>query len=175
MRKSTYFLFKRLKELSKIGLSGEGLDDLLSRGRAIRAEVSQRMEDRRRDYNREKIRESRYCPQYKDLSGVSQRSRYIMDQKLRRQDKVKVARWRLGNEVKAAEFWRREEEKVCRLCGVGLETMHPLVQECVKCIWKDRRWTVKELLREDGSGLTGIGQIETVWKGKRRGASEDRT
>lgn len=91
---------------------------MISRGRDIRAEVRQQLEDRRRVYSRERIRESKYCSQYKDVIVGSKITRYIMHHKILRAEKVKLARWRLGNEVRAAAFWRRDEEKVCRSCGI---------------------------------------------------------
>ncbi len=87
-----------------------------------------------------------------------------MSQKIPGKDKIHLARFRLGNEVKAAEFWKRKEQILCRLCGEGLETMQHIMQECGKMRWKDRKWTIAELLSEDGVGLDGLRQLEVFRK-----------
>ncbi|EZA52484.1 hypothetical protein X777_08600 [Ooceraea biroi] len=47
----------------------------------------------------------------------------------------RVARFRLGNEVKEGRYWEGEEKKRCRLCGMEKESWEHIWEEC-------RRWTV---------------------------------
>ncbi len=38
--------------------------------------------------------------------------------------------------------------------------MQHIVQECGKMIWKGRKWTIAELLREDGARVDSLRQLE---------------
>lgn len=55
----------------------------------------------------------------------------------------KVARFRLGNEVREGRYWEEEKEKMCRLCGGEVETWEHIWERC-------RRW-------REGGKLTGGG------------------
>ncbi|KYN29873.1 hypothetical protein ALC57_00672 [Trachymyrmex cornetzi] len=42
----------------------------------------------------------------------------------------RVAKFRLGNEVKEGRYWEEEEERKCRLCGSGCETWEHIWEGC---------------------------------------------
>lgn len=43
-----------------------------------------------------------------------------------------IAEGRMGKLGKAAEYWKSEEEKICRLCREREETMRHIVEDCVR-------------------------------------------
>jgi len=42
----------------------------------------------------------------------------------------RVARFRLGNEIREERYWEEEEKKLCRLCGDKVETWEHVWEEC---------------------------------------------
>jgi len=55
----------------------------------------------------------------------------------------RVARFRLGNEVKERKHWKEEERKICRLCGgEEVETWEHVWERCRK--WNDREESWQE-------------------------------
>lgn len=66
-----------------------------------------------------------------------------------------MVRFRLGNELKEGRYWRKEEERKCRLCGGERESWEHLWEKCRT--WTERgggSWHEKfvEILGEDGRG-----------------------
>lgn len=42
----------------------------------------------------------------------------------------RIARFRLGNEIKRGRYWESEKKKKCRVCGRGEETWEHIWEEC---------------------------------------------
>ena len=42
-----------------------------------------------------------------------------------------LGRYRMGNDAKANEYWRREEEKLCRACKEGPEMMKHVLMDAL--------------------------------------------
>lgn len=49
----------------------------------------------------------------------------------------RVARFRLGNEMRERRYWDEEERKVCRLCKRERETWEHVWEKCRS--WKEKR------------------------------------
>ncbi|KYN20536.1 hypothetical protein ALC57_07111 [Trachymyrmex cornetzi] len=83
-------------------------------------EIQERDREMQRMERWEKIRDSRYNMWYGWIKGEGL-PKYLNkgwgEERWRR-----VARFRLGNEVKEGRYWEEEEERKCRLCGSGWET-----------------------------------------------------
>ena len=61
-----------------------------------------------------------------------------------------IARFRCGNEERSNRYWLKEEEKECRICRRGKETIEHYLEEC---IMETRVWQkAKDLMDESGEG-----------------------
>jgi len=64
---------------------------------------------------KQRIRESNYNDRYKNISmGMPD---CLLRRRERESQKI-IARWRYGNEEERNRFWKTEEEKKCRICGM---------------------------------------------------------
>lgn len=43
----------------------------------------------------------------------------------------RVARYRMGNEMRNNWYWRGEEERLCRMCGMKRECWQHVWEECL--------------------------------------------
>lgn len=43
-----------------------------------------------------------------------------------------MAKLRCGNYEENNKYWKNEEDRKCKLCKVGIETMEHLIEECVE-------------------------------------------
>ena len=106
-------------------------EELVSRGR--RVEEVKRWE---------RIRDSKYNRWYGVVKGVGV-SGYLKrgygESRWRR-----VARFRLGSEMKGGRYWEEEEDRMCRICGGGVETWEHVWEVCTG-------W-------ERGEGMAGCGE-----------------
>ncbi len=118
-------------ELVKIGLSEYGLAEIELWGVDVRGEIGRRMKDRRAQENWRRIEESRYNRVYKEIKkNRTGRAEYLNAEWIPVKEKIRMGRYRVGNEVKAAEYWKDEGERKCRMCGVDIETLVHIVEEC---------------------------------------------
>ena len=65
---------------------------------------------------------------------------------------IRVARFRLGNEMREERYWEAEEKRRCRLCEWELETWEHVVKECMREGEGDGRERILEILEDDGRG-----------------------
>src|SRR5436190_11909996 len=73
----------------------------------------------------------------------------------------RVARFRVGNEMKGNLYWKEEEAKRCRMCGKKEETWEHVWEECLE--WgTERGWQemVGEVLGEEGEGEKWLRELE---------------
>lgn len=47
----------------------------------------------------------------------------------------RIARYRLGSEMRESKYWEGEESRICKLCGRGEETWEHVWEECRE--WKE--------------------------------------
>lgn len=50
--------------------------------------------------------------------------------KMKKKDRSLIARYRYGNELKGGQYWREIEERTCRVCGRGEESLTHVLKEC---------------------------------------------
>lgn len=82
----------------------------------------------------------------------------------------RVARFRLGNEMREGRYWEKEEERRCRICGGEEETWEHVLERCTREEEGGERGIgemIKEILDEGGKGEEWMKRIE-----ERRGEGE---
>ncbi|XP_068975997.1 arginine and glutamate-rich protein 1-like [Bombus flavifrons] len=148
----------------------EGRTQVEEGDRQERMIANQIMEERgkRETEEREKrIRESKYNRYYRNIAkeGLPK----YLEGKMKWQDRSMVARFRCGNETRAREHWKEEEERRCRLCKKGEEDLRHIIEECE--VTGGAR-SIAEILEETGEGLAElkviIGKRRVVEEGKER-------
>ena len=77
----------------------------------------ERVGQKERDESR--IGKSRYNREYEKVM-VEHRPDYLRELGKRvRKDKRRIARFKCGNELRRVQFWRKEEERKCKVFGEG--------------------------------------------------------
>lgn len=60
----------------------------------------------------------------------------------------RIARFRLGNEIREGRYWEEERKRVCRICEGEIETREHVWESCGE--WKGWQEAVKWVLGEEG-------------------------
>ncbi|XP_011881812.1 PREDICTED: uncharacterized protein LOC105569733 [Vollenhovia emeryi] len=130
------------------------------------------MTDRKeqRTEQEKRIEEGRYCTRYKEL-----RTEHIpkyLQKKYKGRDQRMIARYRCGNEEEGSKYWRKEEERVCRICGEKKETLEHLRSDCVETLRDDRN--IKDILKDTGEGADWMRKVIKLRKdrGSEQGPNE---
>lgn len=83
----------------------------------------------------------------------------------------RVARFRLGKEMKEGRYWKKEEEWKCRLCGWETEGWEHVLERCKRGtndgVERGIQERVKEILAADGSGEEWMKELEREREGGR--------
>jgi len=77
--------------------------------------------------------------------------------KMKKKDRSLIARYRCGNELKGGQYWREIEERTCRICGRGEESLTHVLKECEAT--RDNIQS-EDFLSEEGGGLEIMRKIE---------------
>ena len=75
-----------------------------------------------------------------------------------------IARFRMGNESRASEFWKKEEEILCRLCKKEKETLKHILEDCEFTDKKERDW--RNAVKGVKNSVVELYRI--TWERKRR-------
>lgn len=67
----------------------------------------------------EKINKSKYNKWYK---RTKKRSVEILKEKMRKSSWRRIARFKLGNEMRESRYWKEKKSRKCRLCGGAKES-----------------------------------------------------
>jgi len=145
-------------------------------GRITFVEVERKDWERQREENGRRINEGRSCrwygwireegiPKYLEKGWGESRWR-------------RVARFRLGNEIREGRYWEEEEKKLCRLCGDKVETWEHVWEECRK--WRqggEGSWqeACGRILGGEGEGEGWMREVEEERRGggERKGGGEE--
>lgn len=115
------------------------------------------MEDLRRKEKetiRGKIKDSKYNKIFKDI-WLEDMSEYLKKKKKR--ERILIARYRCGNEMKGGQHWEDEEERKCRICRKEEEeTIELRKYECTK-----GDVAIEDFLNGDGRGVEVMKLIES--------------
>ena len=107
----------------------------------------------------ERIRESKYNVHYRKMAK-EELPKYL-EGRMKWKDRKVSARFRCGNETKAREYWKEEEEKRCRLCKRKEEDPGHVIEECeITGGPKD----TEKILNETEEGLT---ELKTITEKRR--------
>jgi len=146
----------RLAELRKRRETGEWRAQVLieKEGRMQRAERWRRIE------------KSKYNKWYRRIKkdGVPG---YLKEGVRREQ---RVARFRLGNEMREGTYWEGENERRCRMCGLGQEGWRHVWEDCG--IWRaEGNWEnmIEVVLGEEGEGEEWLRRLEEYRGGEVNG------
>ena len=88
----------------------------------------------------------------------------------------RVARYRLGNEMREGWYWEREEKRRCRICEGEEESWEHVLERCRReeeGIGKDWQERVTEILEEGGSGEKWMAEFNR-WREEIRSRGEER-
>lgn len=124
---------------------------------------------KKEEKRRKKIEELQYNSEYKNI--WTQKIPKYLRGKRGKKERNTTARYRCGNEIRRTQVWRGEQERKCRVCGIGEESVRHVLEECEKT---KTEMTAEELLREDGRGKEILWKIEKAsGKNPGRGKAED--
>lgn len=76
---------------------------------------------------------------------------------MKKKDRSLIARYRCGNELRGGQYWREIEERTCRVCGRGEESLTHVLKECEATRDKIRS---EDLLSEENRELEIMRKIE---------------
>lgn len=82
-----------------------------------------------------------------------------------------LGRFRMGNEARANEYWRAEENRKCRLCGEDEETLKHIFKACKITGNEEENW--QQYIKGDRKSLSKLNEI--IWKRRRRDEEQQET
>jgi len=156
---------KRGEELGKMKVSEESRRKRREEGETmelIRLMIGD-VKKREREERVRKIRESKYNDVYKEIR-TEKIPGYLRGRR-KKKERIILARYRCGNEMRGGQYWREVEERKCRICGVEDETIEHVLERCEAT---KRGMRKEELLNDEGKGLDMIWGIERSREAKRR-------
>ena len=106
---------------------------------------------------------STYVGEVKEVLGKEGKTYGKEEVKNSRNGLETLGRFRMGNKAKASEYWRREEEKLCRACKEELETTRHVLMDCVITGRSSLDW--KRQLKGDRVSICRLNEIK--WKRRR--------
>lgn len=155
---------EREKFLNKNGVSSREIE----RWRTEEIEVKTKIEERGREiqgqlqYN--KILNSKYNKRYKKIRNT-EIPRYLT--KLWKKEELKViASFRCGNGERGNMYWREEEDRKCRICEKGRETIEHLQRDCEGL--ERTEGNIEEILNDQGTGVDWLIKINKERKKKEK-------
>ncbi|EZA50331.1 hypothetical protein X777_11275 [Ooceraea biroi] len=162
---------ERRKHFDERGVDMEELERKRKQGGVGYEELEKEEKKRKREERWERIIGSKYNRWYKVVKGEG------LPEYLKKGWK-RIARFRLGNEVRDGNYWEEEEKRRCRLCGVKKESWEHVWEECRNWkvgggSWQDAvcwvlgqegegEWWMREIEEERGNGGKGGGEVERI-------------
>lgn len=148
-----YYEQKRKKFFENKGYSLRQVQDMQCANGNFTELILNRERDIQVQTRREKIRHSNSNPQYKQIITID-RPYYL-------QNNCKhlriIARFRLGNEEAANQYWKKEEEKRCRICHQDRETINHLRRDCIEALTHPA--STANILHEEHADVTWMKKV----------------
>lgn len=117
-----------------------------------------------RQTREERIKDSRYAErdQGRDQGSTLEKTKKEIHGGQRKNELSTVARFRTGNESRKCMFWRKEKERLCRLCGKEEESYEHVFENYGKVKNKNEKW--REILEGEKRSLDKMKEV--LWKRK---------
>lgn len=122
-------------------------------------EVIRRIIEKEREKRKKKIRESN-CSRAYQIIMKEEKPEYL-NKKMKKGERILLARCKCGNEMRAGEYWKEEEERACRLCESEEEDMWHILRECRDT---KREEGIEEVLQGEGKGIRILKEIDKIRK-----------
>jgi len=108
----------------------------------------------------ERIREGKFCKWYKEIKGDGIPEYLKIGWGEGRWSRI--ARWRMGNEIREGRYWEEPEKRTCRLCGGEVESWEHVWEGCRRWEEWEESWqeAVKWVLGEKGEGEEWMRRME---------------
>ncbi|XP_024883228.1 uncharacterized protein LOC112461981 [Temnothorax curvispinosus] len=133
-------------------------------------ELTERDRDIQIQEKDERIRESRYNKWYKEV--IESRRPEYLERKGKEQSMIRIARFRLGNEMRSGRYWDTIEKTSCRICGAEAESWEHVLEWCARDKEREEKEgiseRIKRILDSKGEGEKWMAELER----KRRQASQ---
>ena len=150
---------KRKKGLEEVRNGGTQMEAREDQERTTADQITEERRKREAEDRGKRIRESKYNVHYRKMA-TEELPKYL-EGRMKWGDRKILARFRCGNETKAREYWKEEEEKRCRLCKKKEEDPRHVIEECeITGGPKD----TEKILNETGEGLT---ELKTITEKRR--------
>lgn len=149
--------------LEKAGWSVMAWNESLRRGENRAEEIVERTKLLETEDTEHEIEKSKYANDLKEIQGEERRTYTREEMKRSRNGLEVVGRFRMGNEKRANEYWRKEEDKLCRVCRRGPETMQHVLEECEVAGTRNMDWKIQ--VSGDKRSISRLNGIR--WKRKR--------
>jgi len=148
------------------GVSVEWVRGQRERGVEVREVVEQRDKEIQQQERFERIQRSRWNRWYKEIRTLGM-PRYLKE-KWKEERMIRVARFRLGNEMREGKYWEEEEKRRCRICGWEEETWEHVVEICMREGDEGGREKILRILDDSGNGEKWMRKLQE----RRNGVSE---
>jgi hypothetical protein len=149
---------KRRELIERAGMEKDQLKrEMEAEDREAAENFVKRIEEKEKEERQIKINESRYNSNYKEIL-TEELPKYLLGKK-KKKDRMLIARYRCGSEVKGSQHWREEEDRRCRICQKEEENIEHLLKECEAT---KSEIQLNEFLGEEGKGLKVMKWIEKV-------------
>ena len=112
----------------KLELQGGNLSEE-ERG-SIKWEAKRRLNEMTREEDLERIRDSRYAEGLKEFLYQEWEKEEVPVYLLEKKNIKTLARFRMGSEFEGCKFWKKEDDKMCRICKKGVELVRHVFEEC---------------------------------------------
>lgn len=89
---------------------------------------------------------------------------YLREER-KKKERIMIARYKCNNEWRGDQFWREEEERICRICGEEKKSIIHILEKYKKT---KKEVIIKELLSEDGKGCKVMKRIRKARQERER-------
>jgi len=115
--------------LEKAGMNKEQLKEGMEvDAQETLKDIMEKIERKEKSKMQRKINDSKYNETYKNIL-TEELPKYLKGRR-KRKDRSLIAKYRCGNEIKGDQYWRKEEDRRCRICWHAEEIIRHVLKEC---------------------------------------------
>lgn len=135
------------------------------------SEIEEKMVEYDEGKRWEKIVESKFNRWYKFCRSLADIPEYLV--RMKKEYKwQRMIRFRMGEGIKESMYWKKEEERLCRVCEYEVESWEYVLEGCVNSGMDEERGVcerVQEILNESGRGVGFLRDLELRRESKNLG------